>query len=166
MNSTMTSSRRPITISVMRMPSGPPCRPSPTRVKPTSLLRLAALLLALTASAVSAAPVRSTPAEAKRGQLKAIHGRIETLRRDLARSEKTHAQAAGQLKQTESAIADINRALRDLGRQRDGIQAQLTALGKQSQRLEAQIGAQQAQLGRLLYRQYVNGEGEAGPLQR
>ena len=116
-----------------------------------------ALALALAASLAQAAPV----AQVK--QLKALHGRIKTLSRDLAKSEETRSAAAAQLKATEAAMSDINRSLRQLGGQRDGVQAQLASLSRQSQRLAAQIASQQAQLGKMLYRQYVNGE--AGALQ-
>jgi len=120
---------------------------------------LAAALLMAAAGMTLAAP--SPAVEAKRGQMKELHGRIETLRRNLAKSEETRAEAADQLKETESSISDINRGLRELGGQRDEIQGQLTGLGRQAQQLEAQIAAQQAQLGHLLYRQYITGETDA-----
>ena len=121
------------------------------------MIRLLLLAALLTASGFAPA----APLEAKRGQLQELHGRIEALRRNLAKSEETRAEAADQLKETESAISDINRGLRELGGQRDEIQAQLSGLGQQAQQLAAEISAQQAQLGRLLYRQYVNGEADA-----
>lgn len=141
----------------MRKPSEPPCWLSPIRAKSNSLIRLllAAALLAAAAYTLAA------PLEAKRGQLQELHRRIETLRRDLVKSEETRAEAADQLKETESAISDIDRGLHELGGQREKVQAQLTDFGGQSQRLETQIGAQQAQLSRLLYGKYINGEADA-----
>ena len=103
----------------------------------------------------------AAPVEAKRGQLKQLHGRIETLHRDLAKSEETKAYAADQLKEIESAISVANRGLRELGQQRGETQAALDGLQQQSRRIEAQIAAQQGQLGRLLYRQYVRGDTDA-----
>ncbi len=147
----------------MRKPSEPPCWLSPIRAKPskTWVLLPAALLLTLAATAALAAPPKPLQVEAGRGQLKELHGRIETLRRDLAKSEETRAEAADQLKETESAISDINRGLRELGGVREKTQAELSGLEGQSQRLETRIAAQQAQLSRLLYGKYLNGETDA-----
>ncbi len=143
------------------MPSGPRCRPSPTKEKPSRLLPLAALALAL---ALIAGPTLAAPAvQVKRLQLKSLHGRIETLSRDLAKSEQTRSKTLARLKATEAAMSGINLSLRQLGGQRDAVQAQLAGLAGQSQRLTAQIAAQQAQLGKMLYQQYVNGD--AGALQ-
>lgn len=119
------------------------------------------LLVLLAAASLALAATPSPAAEEKRVQLKDLQVRIATLRSHLAKSEETRAEAADQLQETESAISDINRGLRELGELRDQTQTQLTGLGEQSQRLASQMAAQQAQLGRLLYRQYVNGEADA-----
>ncbi len=111
------------------------------------------------ASLTLAAP---TPvAEAERARLKDLQVRIGTLRGDLAKSEETRAEAADQLRATESAISDTNRGLRELGELREQTRTQVAGLGEQNRRLADQIAAQQAQLGRLLYRQYLNGEADA-----
>ncbi|MCX7170234.1 MAG: peptidoglycan DD-metalloendopeptidase family protein [Proteobacteria bacterium] len=107
-----------------------------------------------------AAP-KSARIEAKQGQLKELQGHIATLQRDLAKSEETKAYAADQLKEAESAISAATRGLHELAKQRGEIQAALGDLQQQAQQLEIQIGKQQGQLGRLLYRQYVNGEADA-----
>jgi len=114
-------------------------------------------------AAVSAPKAAAKPAqvELKRGQLKELQGRIGSLHRDLAKSEETKAYAADQLKETESAISGAKRGLHELGLQRGEVQAELLDLQQQARRLEAQIAAQQGQLGRLLYRHYVNGETDA-----
>ncbi|MDD5177408.1 MAG: peptidoglycan DD-metalloendopeptidase family protein [Sterolibacterium sp.] len=139
-----------------------PCRPSPTKARRRIKLHgLATLLLALFFSASASAAPHGAAAEAKRGQLKELHGRIETLQRDLAKSEEIKASAADQLKETESEISAVSRGLRELGQQRTEVQEALNDLQQQSQRLGDQIAKQQGQLGRLLYRQYVNGESEA-----
>ncbi|HUW35696.1 MAG TPA: peptidoglycan DD-metalloendopeptidase family protein [Rhodocyclaceae bacterium] len=140
------------------MPSRPRCRPSPIKARPSSkLLRLAALALALAVGQAHATPA----AQVKRQQLKHLHGRIQTLSRDLVKSEATRSITAGQLKAAEAAISDINRSLSQLGGQRDRVAAELADLSRQSQRLETQIAAQQAQLAKMLYRQYVDGETDA-----
>lgn len=108
------------------------------------------------APAASAAPI-----EAKRGQLEELHGRIEKLHQDLLKTEETRSSASDQLKETESAISDANRGLRELGEQRGVMQSELAKLQQQSKAIENQIRAQQEQLGGLLYRQYVNGSSDA-----
>ncbi|OIQ97730.1 murein hydrolase activator EnvC precursor [mine drainage metagenome] len=118
------------------------------------MLGLAALALVLVAGQAHAAPA----AEVKRQQLKHLHGRIRTLSRDLAESEATRSKTAGELKAAEAAISDINRSLSQLAGQRDRVATELADLAQQSQHLETQIAAQQAQLAKMLYRQYVDGE--------
>ena len=145
----------------MSKPSAPPCRLSPIKARPSRHILLLALLLPAFAFAAST----SAPVEAKRGQLKELHGRIENLNRDLAKSQQTKAHAADQLKEVESAIAAANRSLRELGQQRGEIQAALDGLRQQSQRIEGQLAAQQGQLGRLLYRQYLRGDLDSDALQ-
>lgn len=93
-----------------------------------------------------------------------MRGRIESLRRDLAKSEESRAYAVDQLRETESAISDANRGLRRLAEQRGAIQADIRELDAQSRRLAEQTAAQQAQLSRLLYRHYTRG-GDADALQ-
>jgi len=146
------------------MPSDPPWKPSPTRARLSSALLLASCLTAgacLAAVATPKAAARPAQVEVKRGQLKELQGRIENLHRDLAKSEETKAYASDQMKETESSISAAKRGLHELGLQRGEVQAELLDLQQQARRLEAQIAAQQGQLGRLLYRQYVNGEADA-----
>jgi len=117
-------------------------------------------LIAGSGSPVLAA-AKSSRIEAKQGQLKELQGHIASLQRDLAKSEETRAYAADQLKETESAISATTRGLHELTQQRSAIQESLGDLQQQAQQLEMQIGKQQGQLGRLLYRQYLNGETDA-----
>ncbi|TRZ70236.1 MAG: peptidase M23, partial [Rhodocyclaceae bacterium] len=63
------------------------------------------------------AAAKPAQVEVKRGQLKELQGRIESLHRDLAKSEETKAYAADQLKETESAISAAKRGLHELGLQ-------------------------------------------------
>ncbi len=137
----------------------------------------AGLLLTLCLATALAAPAGAAPkpaenkatstspgaprVEAKRGELKELQGRLEKLNQDLAKTEETRASASDQLKETESAISSTNRDLRELAEQRGATETALSELERQAQRLENQIAAQQGQLGRLLYRQYVNGDIDA-----
>ncbi len=130
---------------------------------PAILALLAAT--AMTHGTLALAAPKPAATETRRSELKEqhreLHGRLEKLNQELARSEESQASAADQLKETESAISHANRNLRELVQQRETAQAGLAELQQQSQRLENQIGAQQNQLSRLLYRQYVSGESDA-----
>jgi len=62
------------------------------------------------------------------------------------------------LRETEKAISEANRKLRELAAERAEAQSALNQLNAQSQQLSARIATQQAQLGRLFTRQYYAGE--------
>ncbi len=86
-----------------------------------------------------------------------LRERIEAMRRDLAKSEESRTYATDRLRETESAISDANRQLRQLADQRGSVQAEVKELTVQAQRLARQTELQQAQLSRLLYRHYTRG---------
>ncbi len=90
-----------------------------------------------------------------------MQGRIQTLQKDIAKTEESRADAAEELRETEQAISEANRRLRALTGERAEAQAALGRLNTQSQQLSARIAAQQAQLGRLFTRQYYAGEADA-----
>ena len=99
--------------------------------------------------------------DSKKGELQDLKGRIEALRRDMASAEESKTYAADQLRETESAISNVNRGLHELGAERAELKAELADLEAQSQRLDRQTGAQQSQLARLLNRQFVGGDADA-----
>ena len=113
-------------------------------------------LASLLASTSFAASVDS-----KKGELQDLKSRIESLRRDMAAAEESKTYAADQLRETESAISNVNRRLHELGGERAELKAALADLDAQSQRLDRQTGAQQNQLARLLNRQFVGGDSDA-----
>ncbi len=90
-----------------------------------------------------------------------MQGRIRSLQKDIAKTEETRADAAEELRATESAISDANRRLRDLGKERGTVQSRLGELKTQSRRISARIDAQQGHLGRLFIRQFYAGESDA-----
>jgi septal ring factor EnvC (AmiA/AmiB activator) len=112
-----------------------------------------AVFLASTAFAASV--------DSKKGELQDLKSRIEALRRDMAAAEESKTYAADQLRETESAISNVNRRLHELGGERAELKAALADLDVQSQRLDRQTGAQQNQLARLLNRQFVGGDSDA-----
>ena len=117
----------------------------------------AAILLAgfTVASHAVAAPAPKRQLRQQQGELR---GRIDTLRRDLARSEESRADMTEHLRETESAISTANRELHRLDEQQGGVQGELRDLESQSRRLAEQTAARQQQLSRLLYRHFTRGE--------
>lgn len=104
---------------------------------------------------------RAAPVEAKQDRLKAVQERIESLRRDMSRAEKSKDYAADQLRETETAISDTNRRLHQLTAERAAVEGKLKALEDQTQRLGQQTSVQQNQLARLLNRQFIGGDADA-----
>ncbi len=137
--------------------------PGPIR-KTTARLgaaRTAALLLAAflgIAPATAQKKPAPTPEIAEhQADLGELRGRIETLRKELNASEETRADAAGRLRESERQISRLQRELHDLAEQRGRLQRNLQGLEQQSNELGATLGQQQAQLERLLYKQYLRG---------
>ncbi len=124
------------------------------------MYRIVLLRLCIVA-AVPLSTAFAASVDARKGQLQDLKGRIENLRRDMAVAEESRTYAADQLRETESAISDANRLLRDLGAERAELKGSLADLDAQSQRLERQTGAQQNHLARLLNRQFVGGDSDA-----
>ncbi len=122
-----------------------------------ALLVLVAVLPAL-APAAAATQGRKAELKEQRGE---VRSRIKALHKDLARSEESRADAADQLKETESAISSAGRKLHQLAERRQAVQAEADDLKLQGRRLDQQIQAQQAQLSRLLYRHSMRGENDA-----
>jgi septal ring factor EnvC (AmiA/AmiB activator) len=109
---------------------------------------------ALAGGLAQAASPATRQAETPRGD---VRERIETLRRDLAKTEQSRAYAVDQLRATESAISDANRGLRQLETQRGAVQNEIHALDGESRRLAEQTALQQQHLARLLYHYYTHG---------
>ena len=122
------------------------------------MLAAVSLLLPFPAGAADKAELQG-----QRGELRE---RIQSLQRDLAKSEESHASAADQLKATESAISAANRRLRELGESRAAIEAQIADLDGQGRRLDEESGRQRTQLARLLHRQYTRGETDSDALRQ
>lgn len=131
--------------------------------------RLTSALLILTGAtwlpsapvhAREALPTRGEVAE-KKGDLKELRGQIESLRKGVAAAEGKRSDAADQLKNVEQEISVTQRDLHQLTTQRDRLQAVLKDLGSQSRDLQARLNSQQAQLEKLVYRQYLQGKPDA-----
>ncbi len=129
--------------------------------------RLAAALLAATlVGAVHAKPtVEKKPAPSvatpeiaeKQADLGELRSRIDGLRKELSASEENKADAGDRLRESERKISGLQRELHELSDQRSQLQRRLKGLEQQSQELGITLGQQQAQLEKLLYKQYLRG---------
>ncbi|MCX7627925.1 MAG: peptidoglycan DD-metalloendopeptidase family protein [Methylophilaceae bacterium] len=115
---------------------------------------LFAVFLLLFLLPVSAQDARPPSREA----LQELQSRIESLKRELDRTEEAHAEVSDALKQSEQAISEANRKLHELRQQQKENATTLEALRKDRSALESAIAAQQKTLREQLYRQYLNGQ--------
>ena len=109
------------------------------------------------AGAVAAAPASN----AKTEELRQLRGRIDALQQRLAAAEETKSEAADLLRESERAISETNRVLRELAGQQRAFNAKLSELQGRSRRAATDIDGQQAQLARLLYQQYIGVQPDA-----
>ena len=123
----------------------------------SSRLLFACLILAICADAAVAASATT----AQKEELRQLRDRIDALQKRLAASEETKNEAADALRESEHAISETNRALRDLaGRQRE-TDTRIIEMQQQGRRTGIDLALQQSRLARLLYQQYVGAQPDA-----
>mgnify|MGYP001201268608 CR=1 FL=1 len=105
----------------------------------------------------NASPAAAPEIAEKQADLGELRSRIESLRKDLNSSEETRADAADRLRESDRQISRLQRELHELTEQRANLQKTLKNLEQQSQELSSTLGQQQAQLEKLLYKQYLRG---------
>jgi septal ring factor EnvC (AmiA/AmiB activator) len=93
--------------------------------------------------------------------LRNLRGRIEALQKELESAKGDRNDVADELKQSEKAISDINREIRDLSLHQNEVSAKLDGIRHQSSVLEREIAGHQQSLGRLLFQQYLAGGQDA-----
>jgi murein hydrolase activator len=93
-------------------------------------------------------------AEAERAELQQ---KLDTLKRDIGRTEAAKSHAADALSHSEKAISEANRALHELDRDQRDAQAKLASLSDDQARLAKTIADQRNRLARVLREQYVAG---------
>jgi murein hydrolase activator len=103
------------------------------------------------------APAEKGEVAEKKADLRGLRDKIDALQKDISSAEGSKAEVADQLRDSERSISQLQRELRELGEHKGELQGTLRDLGQQSRTLEGQLGVQQAQLERLLYRQYLRG---------
>jgi len=123
--------------------------------------RLARLLTLGLILAPLAAGAAATTANQAQDELQELRGRISALQKKLAAAEETKSEASDALRESEQAISEANRELRDLNRQARDSGAKLGTLRKSAQDTGSRLQTQQELLGRMLRRQYLQGEPDA-----
>ncbi|WP_091870191.1 murein hydrolase activator EnvC family protein [Massilia yuzhufengensis] len=122
-----------------------------------------ALLCALLAAALSSPASAQRQTERSRQKVTAekqragIKQRLAAIQRDIARTESEKEDAADELAESEAAISDANRALRDLAEEQDATSTRLDLLSTEGARLQQTIVTQKKQLSQLLREHYVAG---------
>lgn len=93
-------------------------------------------------------------AETERADLRQ---KLTALKRSIDKTENAKSSAADALAESEAAISDAKRNLRDLADEQRETEAKLDALSKQMAALQKIVDTQQRQLAKLLREQYVAG---------
>lgn len=94
-------------------------------------------------------------------ELENLRKRIAAMQREMDRTSESKSEAADALRESERAISDSNRKLAGLAEQQRAADKKLNELQEQERQLSGSMAEQQALLGRLLYRQYLDGEQES-----
>ena len=100
-------------------------------------------------------------ADRKQSELDALKQRLQTLQQDFRKNETQRKEAADELRQSERAISDGVRQLRQLDSERQRAQSDLQTLSQQAAATEARIRQQQAHLAQSLKGAYQRGQGDA-----
>jgi murein hydrolase activator len=122
------------------------------------VLRQIAWLTAACALVAQAAPAHPEKAAA---ELKAVHGQIEKLKKELAANENQKSEAADALKESELAISEANRTLASLNEERVATAEELAELETAVASTQASITRSRERLVILLRTRYKAGEIEA-----
>ncbi|MDN2717367.1 peptidoglycan DD-metalloendopeptidase family protein [Janthinobacterium sp. SUN120] len=116
-----------------------------------------ALLLSSGAAQGAKPTERSKQKAAAEAQRAGLQQKLTALKRDISRTESAKDDAADTLAESEEAISNANRALRDLAQEQSETGVKLNALGQEHQQLTATVEKQKTQLSKLLREQYVAG---------
>jgi septal ring factor EnvC (AmiA/AmiB activator) len=118
------------------------------------------LLLALVASSAVAATKpteRSKQKAVAEAERAGLQQKLDALKRDISKTESAKDDAADTLAESEQAISNANRSLRDLASEQGETNARLVQLSAEHQRLVGTVDQQKKQLAKLLREQYVAG---------
>jgi septal ring factor EnvC (AmiA/AmiB activator) len=129
-------------------------------IKKSAASALLCGLLALSAAGLVAAAKpteRSRQKAAAEAQRAGIQQKLTALKKEISRTESAKDDVADTLAESEEAISDANRALRDLNQETLETNVRLQDLASEQQRLAQTIAGQKKQLSSLLREHYVAG---------
>jgi septal ring factor EnvC (AmiA/AmiB activator) len=121
---------------------------------------LPSLLLLLLAGAAHGAPKpteRSKQKAAAEAERAGLQQKLSELKRDISKTESAKDDAADTLAESEEAISNANRSLRELADEQTQTNVRVQELGAERGRLQATVELQKQQLAKLLREQYVAG---------
>lgn len=117
---------------------------------------MAALILG-TAAHASKVTERTRQKRAAETQRAELQQKLETLKKDITRTETAKSHAADSLANSEAAISEANRALHELAVEQRDAEAKLARLSADLDRLAKTIADQKNRLSRVLREQYIAG---------
>jgi septal ring factor EnvC (AmiA/AmiB activator) len=103
----------------------------------------------------------ASQADRKESELKALKLRLQTLQQEFRDTQSHQQEAADELRQSERAISNAVRQLRQLDGERQRTQSDLQTFTQQTEAAAARIRQQQAHLARVLRSAYQRGQGDA-----
>lgn len=124
---------------------------------------LAALCLSATGTAgpacaaSTARTAQKAKAEADRAELQQ---KLKSLKSEISKTETAKDHASDVLAESEQAISEVNRSLRDLQTEQGQTETRLQQLAAQQEVLKAQVETQKNQLAGFLKRQYIKGDSD------
>lgn len=130
----------------------------PIKKSAASALLCGLLALSAAGSAAAAKPTeRSRQKAAAEAQRAGIQQKLTALKKEISRTESEKDDAADTLAESEEAISNANRALRDLDQETLETNVRLQDLASEQERLAQTIAGQKKQLSALLREHYVAG---------
>lgn len=128
------------------------------RGRGVAVLLCALLSLALAGGAAHARTTeRARQKAAAEAERAGLQQKLSALKRDISKTESAKDDAADTLAESEQAISDANRTLRDLTAEQAATNDKLARLSVEHERLVVTVEQQKQQLSRLLRQQYVAG---------
>ena len=103
----------------------------------------------------------ANPVDDKQSELNALKERLQTLQKEFRKSQANREEAADELRESERAISDGMRQLRQLDGERQRTEGDLQSLSQQTEATQARIREQQAHLAQALNAAYQRGQGDA-----
>jgi septal ring factor EnvC (AmiA/AmiB activator) len=107
---------------------------------------------------------RAKQKQAAEAERAALRQKLSTLKREIQQTETAREGAADALAESEAAISDANRTLRELAQEQREISKALAGLAESRRGLQQQIDGQQQQLNDLLREQYMTGSEDRAKL--